>query len=233
MSYGQFYLVNLKQLLKVRKATTSGLNPEPAWKCRFIPRALHSKKSNSKIIQKLKLSQKPSCTSPSSGERPPPPESSPPKKDPTLANYVALPLAQRLCVFPAKLALQCCSQIFTEMRINFQVVSKLNSLYFKNHQNFVLGLHSGSPSTLRLLLQSELLSSCGSVFWEPMDPNLRTPASTWIDPPGKRVKVKIGSDVGTSLDFLDGRISGLWVDTPDPFARFCLQMPQSEIWFWG
>ena len=35
--------------------------------------------------------------------------------------------------------LQCCSQIFTEMRINFQVVSKLNSLYFKNHQNFVLG----------------------------------------------------------------------------------------------
>ena len=162
-----------------------------------------------------------------------PPESSPPKKDPTLANYVASPLAQRLCVFPAKLALQCCSQIFTEMRINFQVVSKLNSLYFKNHQNFVLGLHSASPSTLRLLLQSELLSSCGSVFREPMDPNLRTPASTWIDPPGKRVKVKIGSDVGTSLDFLDGRISGLWVDTPDPFARFCLQMPQSEIWFWG
>lgn len=37
MSYSQFYLVNLKQLLKVRKATTSGLNPEPAWKCRFIP----------------------------------------------------------------------------------------------------------------------------------------------------------------------------------------------------
>ena len=61
-----------------------------------------------------------------------------------------------------------------------------------------------------------------------MDPNLRTLASTWIDPPGKRVKVEIGSDVGTSLDFLDVRISGLWVDTPIvPFARF--QIPQSEI----
>ena len=145
----------------------------------------------------------------------------------TSANYSAEPpeLAQRLCVFPAKLALQCCSQIFTEMRINFQVVSQLNSLYFKNHQNFVLGLHSASPATLRLLLQSKLLCEI------PMDPNLRTLASTWIDPPGKRVKVEIGSDVGTSLDFSDGRISGLWVDTPHPFARF--QTPQSEIGFWG
>ena len=51
----------------------------------------------------------------------------------------------------------------------------------------------------------------------------------WIDPPGKRVKVEIGSDVGTSLDFLDERVSGLWVDNPDPFARFYLQIPQSEI----
>ena len=123
------------------------------------PRALHSKKSNSKIIQKLKLSQKPSCTSPSSTTTCFHLNHQKPKK----ANYAAatLPaveLAQRLCVFPAKLALQCCSQIFTEMRINFQVVSKLNSLYFKNHQNFVLGLHSGSPATLRLLLQSELPS---------------------------------------------------------------------------
>ena len=63
----------------------------------------------------------------------------------------------------------------------------------------------------------------------PMDPNLRTLVSMWIDPPGKSVKVEIGSDVGTSLDFLDVRISGLWVDTPDPFFRFRLQIPQSEI----
>ena len=183
-------------------------------------------RSNSKIIQKLKLSQKPSCTSPSSTTTCFHLNHQKPKK----ANYAAatLPaveLAQRLCVFPAKLALQCCSQIFTEMRINFQVVSQLNSLYFKNHQNFVLGLHSASPATLRLLLQSKLLCEI------PMDPNLRTLASTWIDPPGKRVKVEIGSDVGTSLDFSDGRISGLWVDTPHPFARF--QTPQSEIGFWG
>ena len=226
MSYGKFHLVNLKQLLKVGKATTSALNPEPAFSLGFAFKEERFKDySKVEIVTKTKLHHLPE----KGHHQMFPPESSPPKKDPTLANYVALPLAQRLCVFPTKLALQCCSQIFTEMRINFQVVSKLNSLYFKNHQNFVLGLHSGSPSTLRLLLQSELVSSCGSVFREPMDPNLRTPASTWIDPPGKRVKVKIGSDVGTSLDFLDVRISGLWVDTPDPFARFCLQMPQSEI----
>ena len=65
--------------------------------------------------------------------------------------YSALLLQKRLLVaFPAKLALQCCFQIFTEMRINFQVVSKLNSLYFKNHQNFVSG-SAGNRPTLRLL----------------------------------------------------------------------------------
>ena len=150
-----------------------------------------------------------------------PPESSPPKKDPTLANYVALPLAQRLCVFPAKLALQCCSQIFTEMRINFQVVSKLNSLYFKNHQNFVLGLHSGSPATLRLLLQSELLCAIRI----PMDPNLRTlPQRRSIEP--EKDWIRCWHFIGL---FRDGGISGLWVDTADPFHRFRLQMPQSEI----
>ena len=81
------------------------------------------------------------------------------------------------------------------------------------------------PSLMALLLQSELLSPIRI----PMDPNLRTLVSMWIDPPGKSVKVEIGSDVGTSLDFLDVRISGLWVDTPDPFFRFRLQIPQSEI----
>lgn len=53
-----------------------------------------------------------------------------------------------------------------------------------------------------------------------MDPNLRTLASMWIDPAGKRVKVEIGSDVGTSLDFLDVRISGLWVDTPESASKY-------------
>ena len=83
--------------------------------------------------------------------------------------YSALLLPQRLLVaFPAKLALQCCFQIFTEMRINFQVVSKLNSLYFKNHQNFVSG-SAGNRPTLRLLLQS----SCPAVA----DPD---PENQWI-----------------------------------------------------
>ena len=131
--------------------------------------ALRVEKSNSKIIQKLKLPQKPKCTSKY-------PTSHSEKGSQWIMEleqracigyflkfslrmdwilfhyfYSALLLPQRLLVaFPAKLALQCCFQIFTEMRINFQVVSKLNSLYFKNHQNFVSG-SAGNRPTLRLL----------------------------------------------------------------------------------
>ena len=55
MSYSQFYLVNLKQLLKVRKATTSGLNPEPAWKCRFIPPGFAFKEEQFKDYSKVEI----------------------------------------------------------------------------------------------------------------------------------------------------------------------------------
>ena len=143
MSYARFFLVNLKQLLKVRKATRSALKPQSAcWgkvEMSLYPSALHFEKSNSKIIQKLKLSQKPSCTSPTSREgfhlnhlH---------QKSSNFSELCSLASGTKAVLVPCKISsrLQCCSQIFTEMRINFQVVSKLNSLYFKNHQNFVLG----------------------------------------------------------------------------------------------
>ena len=172
--------MNLNELVKVRKAPTPAhkcppqFNPQPTCgKARMLlfPGILHSEseKSNSKIIQKLKLPQKPKCTSKY-------PTSHSEKGSQWIMEleeracigyflkfslrmdwilfhyfYSALLLQKRLLVaFPAKLALQCCFQIFTEMRINFQVVSKLNSLYFKNHQNFVSG-SAGNRPTLRLL----------------------------------------------------------------------------------
>ena len=169
---------NLWKLERRPPQPTSALlnsNPQPTCgKARMLlfPGILHSEseKSNSKIIQKLKLPQKPKCTSKY-------PTSHSEKGSQWIMElekracigyiflyfsfrmdwilfhyfYSGLLMPQRLLVaFPAKLALQCCFQIFTEMRINFQVVSKLNSLYFKNHQNFVSG-SAGNRPTLRLL----------------------------------------------------------------------------------
>ena len=171
VSLGQFdwfhpnsFLVNLKQLLKVRKATTSALKLSlllgKSQNVAFIPRlciaaAAREREEQFKdyskveIVTKTKLHfsifrGKATTTCFHLNHQ------KPKKANYAAATLPAVELAQRLCVFPAKLALQCCFQIFTEMRINFQVVSKLNSLYFKNHQNFVSG-SAGNRPTLRLL----------------------------------------------------------------------------------
>ena len=84
ISYGQFHLVNLKQLLKVGKATTSALNPEPALSPGFAFKEEQFKDySKVEIVTKTRLHFSIF-----------PPESSlAPKK----ANYAALPPeAQRL-----------------------------------------------------------------------------------------------------------------------------------------